>query len=303
MRLLRPIQQQGQAALTVAAMYAQTAFQWDADHPLRRALAFLRVEGQTGRQARPARNAGWNLGTANGSAVTVPGGTVNVYEEVTDARGGRTDHFALQYKGLDADTTGWLQFVTVEAEAFNAGTGGDGKFESGTMTGAGQPETLTYGRPASPDWHLDARSDILPFYESPDATGRGAGTRDHRVPGEPDRGGTDHDDRQAPAGSGDRQESMGKPRAPGRAARPLPPVPGPRPGRAVRERPRRPGHVLESPRPAGPQEHRGRARPGGQAAAGPSPGADPRRSSTTSLTDRRPARGVVAAAALPVAAA
>jgi hypothetical protein len=92
-----------------------------------------------------------------------------------DPRGGRTDYFALQYKGLEADTTGWLQFVAVEAEAFEAGTGGKGAFESGTVTGAGQPETLKYGTPGSPDWHLDTRSDILPFYESADASGRGAG--------------------------------------------------------------------------------------------------------------------------------
>lgn len=173
-RLLRPIQKQGAGALTLAAILAEYGFHWDADHPLRRALAFLRVEDQTGRQARTPRNAGWNLGTPNGSSVTVPGGSVTVYDEVMDPRGGRTDYFALQYKGRDADATGWLQFVALEAEAFDAGTGGKGDFESGTMTGAGQPETLKYGTPGSSDWHLDARSESLPFYES--ANSRGAGS-------------------------------------------------------------------------------------------------------------------------------
>jgi hypothetical protein len=174
-RLLRPIQQHG--AVPFAMMLAQHVFQWDADHPLRRALAFLRVEGQTGRQARgPERNAGWNLGAADGSPESVPGGSVTVYTEVEDPRGGRSDHFALQYKGLDADTTGWLQFVAVEAEAFDAATGGEGHFQSGTMTGSGQPETLAYGSRDSIDWHLDTRSGTLPFYESADPSGKGAGT-------------------------------------------------------------------------------------------------------------------------------
>jgi hypothetical protein len=48
---------------------------------------------------------------------------VNVYDEVTDPRRGRQDHFALQYKGLDSDNTGWLQFVAPEVEAFDAKRG------------------------------------------------------------------------------------------------------------------------------------------------------------------------------------
>ena len=184
-RLLRPIQRQGAAALTLAAMLAVNVFQWDADHPVRRALAFLRVEDQTGRAARTPRNNGWSLGNANGGSTTVPGGAVNVYEEVTDPRRGRHDHFALQYKGLDSDNTGWLQFVAVEVEAFDAGEGGEGDYKSGTMTGTGQPETLDYGTPDSPDWHLDTRSTAVPFYEGGDATGERGGTAIIAYPANP----------------------------------------------------------------------------------------------------------------------
>ena len=45
------------------------------------------------------------------------------------------------------------------------------------MTGLGQPETLDYGTPDSPDWHLDTLSADFPFYESARyATGEQAGS-------------------------------------------------------------------------------------------------------------------------------
>ena len=164
--LLRPIQRKGAGALTAAGAIAETKFQMEDWHPVRRALAFFRMEPQVGRQARPSRDAGWTLGALNGSPLQVPGGTVNLYDEVTDSRGGRSDHFALQYTGADAEKTGWLQFVAVEVEAFDKGEGGSGSFLNGTMTGRYQNETISFGTASSPKWYLDATHKDLPFYES-----------------------------------------------------------------------------------------------------------------------------------------
>jgi hypothetical protein len=87
---------------------------------------------------------------------------VNVYDEVTDPRRGRQDHFALQYKGLDSDNTGWLQFVAPEVEAFDANEAADA-----TGTGAG-PAIIEY--PANPTaagetTMIDRPQHVLPAHE------------------------------------------------------------------------------------------------------------------------------------------
>lgn len=187
--LLRPIQQRGPEALKAAIAVADQ-LHWDEDHPVRRELAFLLMEGQLGQKARAPRHPGFSLGTPSGSSDPVAGGTVTAYDAVTDPRGGREDFFALQYQGPHAEETGWLQFVAVEAEAFDAGSGGNGEFQDGSMTGRYQDEKMRYGTASSPDWHLDTISDVLPFYEAANAAGgRGSAIVRYDTPGTPARPG------------------------------------------------------------------------------------------------------------------
>lgn len=185
--LLRPIEQQGRAGLLAAQLLATSIFRWPDDHPIRRGLAFLLVKSDVGRHARTQRNTGHDLGTANGGQTAVPGGAVAIYDAVRDPRGLRDDWFALQYTGTDVEDTGWLQFVAPEVEAFDAGTGGDGEFVHGSMTGRYQSdEEVPYGSSSRPNWHLDTISDTLPFYESADKSGNeGSAIVVYDTPGTP----------------------------------------------------------------------------------------------------------------------
>ena len=176
LKLMRPLKARGAAVLQFASTLATLRFEWDDAHPVRRALAYLLVEDRVGPTARSERNGGWALGTSAGTTTTVPDGTVRVYDAVTDPRGGRHDLFALRYEGRHAEETGWLQFVALEAEAFDAATGGAGTPLHGEVGARYQGASLEYGTAKEPKWSLDSIGDPLPFYEAARAGGTGAGS-------------------------------------------------------------------------------------------------------------------------------
>lgn len=174
----------GPAGVAVAQGQARMVFR-DDNHRVRRILAYLLVQGQTGAAARPAIAAAGAVGAAAGPAVAVPDGAVSVYEHVASG-GGATNDFAFDYRGAHAEQTGWLQFVGEEIERFDAAAGGSslGYYEpSSPLHGTGQPnEPIDWNSATEKHWYLDAVSDQMPFYESPvsatpPAGFMGAGTR------------------------------------------------------------------------------------------------------------------------------
>ena len=143
----------------------------DSDHIISRSLAFLPLETQTGAAARPASTQTMTMGPAAGPAVNVPGGAVTTYDQITEP-GGTRKHFGFSYQGTDADKTGWLQFLTREAEMFDS-KGKSAGFETSVETeAANQPEKRKWGTPSSPFWTIDTGGSTAPFYEASDAAGR-----------------------------------------------------------------------------------------------------------------------------------
>jgi hypothetical protein len=139
----------------------------DVEHRVRKVLQYVVLQASTEGIARPSDSQPWGAGTAAGS-VAVPGGTVNVYETVSSGTGA-ADFYAFEYRGEQAERTGWLQFISEEIERFDAATGGSslGYFIGTAFQGTGQPgETIEWSAPGAMHWYLDAISDKFPFYES-----------------------------------------------------------------------------------------------------------------------------------------
>jgi len=163
----RQIQQvHGAAGVSEAVRYASMML--PAENVVMRALAFLPLEGKTGAAARPFSQPAMNERGAAGPAVNVPGGKVTTYKDAGDVltSSGWT---ALVYEGPDAQQTGWLQFACREAVMYDDKDQPIGYETRPTAPIKGQPETLHWGTPTDPHWHLDAQSTDYPFYESPDA--------------------------------------------------------------------------------------------------------------------------------------
>lgn len=142
----------------------------DGGHIISRSLAFLPLEAQTGAAARPAASQTMDMGAAAGAAVAVPGGAVTTYDQITEP-GGTRKHFGFSYEGADAEKTGWLQFLTREAEMFDS-KGKSAGFETSVETeAANQPEKRKWGTPSRPYWTIDTGGSTAPFYEASDAAG------------------------------------------------------------------------------------------------------------------------------------
>lgn len=133
-----------------------------------RSLAFLPLEGKTGPAARPFSQPAMNERNAAGPAVNIGAGTVTTYKDAGDILNSH-GWTALVYEGADAQQTGWLQFACREAVLFDDKDQAYDFETRPTASIAGQPETLQWGTPMNPKWHLDARSTEYPFYESGDA--------------------------------------------------------------------------------------------------------------------------------------
>jgi hypothetical protein len=174
----RLIKAKGAAAMTAAAAAATAQWSGDDNNRVRRTLSFIQVEDQVGPSARPASSGtGYNLGAATDAGVAVPGGTVTTHTGVQVPGGAAADSYSFNYQGADAQNTGWVQFISREMERFDAATGGNslGFVTPATLTHLGQPETIRYGTPAAPDWHVDTFSDNMPFYEATTSSSPPAG--------------------------------------------------------------------------------------------------------------------------------
>jgi hypothetical protein len=148
------------------------------DHVVTRTFDFLPLEGKTGAAVRPPATAPMNTKTAAGPPVAVPGGTVETFKEVDDIVQG-SGWTGLIYEGADAPRTGWLQFAARECVKYDAKGKAFGYETSVTAQIAGQKkEPLRWGTPVSPWWHIDARSDDVPFYEAVPTGGRSGGAHD-----------------------------------------------------------------------------------------------------------------------------
>jgi hypothetical protein len=139
-------------------------------HIVTRSLAFLPLEAQTGAAARPASTQTMTMGAAAGAAVNVAGGAVTTYDQIA-MPGGQSKYFGFSYQGADAAKTGWLQFLTREAEMFDK-KGKSAGFETSVETeAANQPEKRKWGTPSNPYWTIDTAGNTAPFYEASNAAG------------------------------------------------------------------------------------------------------------------------------------
>lgn len=169
----------GPAAVTAAQTASHRLFA-DDTHRIRRILLFIPRQGQAGAPARPADPQPWATG-GGGPAVAVPGGSVTTYSQVAPGTGtGTPDSYALDYQGVQAEQTGWIQFISREMQRFDAATGGtrlDYFVPTGGLTHDGQPGNIEYSTPGAEHWYIDTFSNTFPFYESPVTAGAPAGFR------------------------------------------------------------------------------------------------------------------------------
>ncbi len=156
----------GSYGLTQCAT-AAAAIWHDDNYRVRRMIAYLPLEAQANQAGGPTgTSTTMTPGTAAGPAVAVPGGSVTAYPNAQDGSG-TTGWFGLDYQGTDAARTGWLQFLTREAEKFDA-SGNSLGFETATVTHAsGQAEPRRWGTPSAPQWTVDTMGGAAPFYPSP----------------------------------------------------------------------------------------------------------------------------------------
>jgi hypothetical protein len=167
----------GAAGIAAAGMAARLVYS-DDNHRVRRILAYVPLQGQTG----PAPAGGsMTLGPAAGPGVAVGGGTVTAYENASS--GASTGWFGLDYQGPNATSVAWIQFIAREGEKFDA-SGSSLGFVDTTWTPTGQTQERRYSTPTAQRWFVDTLGGNSPFYDSPSTaavTGNPAGSRGAHV--------------------------------------------------------------------------------------------------------------------------
>jgi hypothetical protein len=164
---LRDVQRDGGAlALDAIGMWASVVF--DADDALPRSLSFLDVESLT---IAPEHEELIEDITPEGKPVAVAGGSVTSFRDVslqkfagTRVRQVDPGYFGFEYSGADAPRTGWLQFISLEAETLDKNkkhmdwvTTVESGFE-------GKKQKFRWGTDQHPIWYLDTSGSNAPFY-------------------------------------------------------------------------------------------------------------------------------------------
>ena len=139
----------------------------DDNHRVRRTIAFVIA-------APPAHAPGGDLGgppvvPGTQTSTPVPGGTATVSTNSNPTGAGPNDWFSMNYQGANAAQTGWLQFIAIELEMFDA-SGASLGFDVGRDLPAPGYRILT-SRPGAHRWYLDSIGASAPFYDSPRADG------------------------------------------------------------------------------------------------------------------------------------
>lgn len=168
---LRFIQSKGAPALTAAAA-AAAGQGWDDNHRVRRSIAFL--VAAPGPRAPNTFGPGFTPSATPASTTAVPGGSVTV--TTGDALSGQADWFGLAYNDTPggastAARTGWVQFIMIELESFDAAGRSLGFETSPPLPAAVAGFPITPSSPAAPKWYLDTLGGSAPFYEAPTAGG------------------------------------------------------------------------------------------------------------------------------------
>jgi hypothetical protein len=154
---------------------------FDADSMLNRALGFLDVEQYT---TMKVGDVPVSSTTPEGKPVTVDGGSVTTFRDVTLLQLGNRGlqdepgSFGFEYTGADALKTGWLQFISMEAETFDKDGNHLDWVTSVKTQFQGKPETFSWGTDKAPVWYLDSATGNAPFYgaeSTQDVAGRSAG--------------------------------------------------------------------------------------------------------------------------------
>jgi hypothetical protein len=163
---LRDIQRTGGVgALEAIGMWSVLAF--EPDCMLNRALDFLDVEQFT---TAKESEIPVDSTTPEGAPVNVTGGAVTSFRDVSLLQLGRgglqsePGSFGFQYTGADSLRTGWLQFISMEAETFDkAGNHSDWVTSVETQF-QGKPQKFSWGTDKTPIWYLDSATGNAPFY-------------------------------------------------------------------------------------------------------------------------------------------
>lgn len=163
---LRDVQRAGgAAALEQIGWFAALTF--DDDSALNRSLDFLGVEQFT---TMPESAPPVDSTTPYGKPVSVSGGDVTTFSDASllqlenGALKSESGSFGFQYTGADALRTGWLQFISMEAEKFDKSKNHRGWVTSVKTQFQGKPETFSWGTDKSPVWYLDSATGNAPFY-------------------------------------------------------------------------------------------------------------------------------------------
>jgi hypothetical protein len=163
---LRDVQRAGgAAALEQIGWFAALTF--DDDSALNRSLDFLRVEQFT---TMPESAPPVDSTTPYGKPVSVSGGDVTTFSDVSllqlenGALKSESGSFGFQYTGADALRTGWLQFISMEAEKFDKSKNHLGWVTSVKTQFQGKPDEFRWGTDESPVWYLDSATGNAPFY-------------------------------------------------------------------------------------------------------------------------------------------
>jgi hypothetical protein len=150
---------------------AAAAIWSDTNYRVRRTLAFL--VAAPGPRAPSSFGAGtFTPGTA-ASTTAVPGGSVTV--TTGDTLSGQNDWFGLAYTDTpgsatpQAARTGWVQFIAIEIESFDAGGRSLGFETAPPLPAAVAGFPITPSQPGAHRWYLDTLGANAPFYEAPSA--------------------------------------------------------------------------------------------------------------------------------------
>lgn len=173
--------QKDPVALETIGMWAAVVF--EADDAVNRSFSFLDVESLTIAKGNEELI---EDETQVGEPVAVGGGSVKSFRDVSLQKFGASrlrevdpGYFSFEYSGPDAPRTGWLQFMSLEAEMLDKNhhhidwvTDVETQYE-------GKKETLRWGTDTHPIWYLDTSGSKAPFYGAElteDRAGRSAGT-------------------------------------------------------------------------------------------------------------------------------
>jgi hypothetical protein len=151
----------GAAGIASAAGIAQALYP-DDNHRVRRILAYVPLQGQTG-AAAPGTSTTMTQGAAT-PGTAVGSGQVVAYQNA--AMGAQTGFFGQEYQGADAAQVNWIQFIAREGEKFDA-AGRSLGFRDDKWTPTGQTQERQYSSPSDQRWFVDTVGGAAPFYDSP----------------------------------------------------------------------------------------------------------------------------------------